>query len=120
MAKRRKLDNNHLILDEAKNHKSEHSDDGALDDYDLFDIDDQEKFFRHIQKEVLLEYCLRTEAKKICFNRAIKDKDTTCVCKNPCLRVQRSNLLSHFKLNKKSTIWRDIVHRDAEYVKKNI
>ena len=114
----------YLIVDENKNHKSVHSDDETLDEYDLFDKDGVDLFFRHIKKEVLLEYWLRTEAKKVCFKR--NDKG---ICPRflfflfsmfSCLRVHRSYRHSHFKLNKNSTVWKEIVHRDTEYVKKKL
>ena len=118
MTKRRKLDKKHyLIIDENKNHESVHSDDGALDDYDFFDIDGPDLFFRNIKNDVLLKYCLRTEAKKVCF---IDKSNATCVCDNPCLEVHQSHRYNHFKLNKNSKIWKQIVHRDTEFVKKTL
>tara|TARA_B100001094_G_scaffold261688_1_gene262577 strand:- start:10022 stop:10372 length:351 start_codon:yes stop_codon:yes gene_type:complete len=114
MTKRRKLNKTkYFIVDENKNHKSVHSDDETLDEYELFDTDGVDLFFRHIKKEVLLEYCLRTEAKKICFKR---NDDSNCSCGKPCL-VHRIYRHSHFKLNKNSTVWKEILHRDTEYVK---
>ena len=118
MTKRRKLNKTkYFIVNENKNHESVHSDDGALDGYDFFDTDGPDLFFRHIKSEVLLEYCLRKEAKKICFKR---NNISNCSCDIPCIRVHQSHRYSHFKLNKKSTIWEEIVHRDTEYVKNKL